>query len=342
MNGSAIGPEASTPLASDAAVTVVIPARRAETLLPDCLDVVLSQLHADDEVLISAGDPGTATVARERASRDPRIRVLDNVAGTTPAALNLAISEARHPVLVRVDAQSRIPPGYRDRVVELLRTTGAVTVGGRQVAMSQKGTGAAIAAAMNSRLGHGGAAYRSGSAAGPVDTVYLGAFRTDVLRRIGGYDERFTTNQDAELNERLRRAGGSVWLDPDLMVGYWPRTTLRALFRQFLGYGRGRAMTARRHPGSLRPRQVAAPVFVASLGVSLLVLPWTSVPLALLAGGYCSLLLLATILEGPEARHRLPVVLVAIMVMHLAWGYGFLTAPRSPERGAGEPRGLSM
>ena len=328
MSGTTMRLDELPTLDADASVSVVIPARAAGEMLPGCLDAVLAQLRPGDEVIVAAGDEATASVALARGAQDARVRVVDNPAGTTPAALNVAIAAARHPVIVRVDAQSRIPPGYRERVVELLVTTGAANVGGRQVATAEHGTAAAIAAAMNARLGHGGAAYRSGARGGPVDTVYLGAFRADAVAAVGGYDERFTTNQDAELNERLRRAGGTVWLDPGLAVEYRPRGSLRALARQFRGYGRGRAMTARRHPGSLGRRQLAAPVLVASLFLALVALPWTLVPIALWAGGYGSLLLLGTLLEGPDARRRLPVTLAALAVMHLAWGYGFLTAPR--------------
>jgi len=326
------GPSALPPIDGGTSVSVVIPARDAASMLVDCLAAVLPQLRDDDEVVIAAGDGRTASAARDLATGEPRLRVVDNPAGSTPAALNAAIAVARHPVIVRVDVQSRPPEGYRDRVVALLATTGAVNVGGRQVATAPAagGWGAAIAAAMNSRLGHGGAAYRSGAQGGPVDTVYLGAFRADALRMVGGYDERFLTNQDAELNERLRRAGGTVWLDPALAVGYLPRTRLLALARQFRGYGRGRRMTAGRHPGSLRRRQLAAPVLLLALLAALTVLPWTSVPLVVGAGGYGSLLLLGSLLEGPAARRHLPGVVVALAVMHLAWGYGFLTAPRRP------------
>jgi succinoglycan biosynthesis protein ExoA len=317
-------------LASDVSVSVVIPARGAADLLAGCLAALVPQLHGDDEIIIAAGDEATARAARALA--EPRVLVVENPAGTTPAALNAAIAAARHPVIIRVDAQSRVPSGYRDRVVTLLSETGAVNVGGRQVARGAQGTSVAIAAAMNARLGHGGAAYRSGGRAGPVDTVYLGAFRADALHRAGGYDERFTTNQDAELNERLRRAGGTVWLEPALEVTYLPRTSLRGLARQFLGYGRGRAMTAREHPGSLGPRQLAAPVLVLGLLAALIVLPWTAVPLAFWAGGYGCALLLGSLLEGGDARKRLPVTVAALAAMHLAWGYGFLTAPRPPRR----------
>lgn len=337
------GPLAALPpLDPSAAVSVVIPARGAGDLLAGCLAAVLPQLRGGDEVLVAAADAASRAAAEAAAADAPAgvaVRVLDNPAGTTPAALNVAVAAAREPVVVRIDAQARIPAGYRDRVVGLLADTGAVNVGGRQVARAQRGVARAIAAAMNARLGHGGAAYRSGGTAGPVDTVYLGAFRADALATVGGYDERFTTNQDAELNERLRRAGGSVWLDPDLAVAYLPRTTLAALARQFRGYGRGRAMTARRHPGSLGARQRAAPALVVALAAALAAVPWTAVPLAIVAGGYGAGLVVGTLVEGGDGARRLPLTVAALAVMHLSWGVGFLTATARPlpERPAGGP-----
>jgi succinoglycan biosynthesis protein ExoA len=316
-------------LPPDPCVSVVIPARGAAHLLPDCLARVLPQLRDDDELIVASGDVATRDAADAIAADDARVRVVDNPDGTTPAALNRAIAAARHPVLVRIDAQARIPDGYRDRVVELLVSTGAVNVGGRQVARAQRGMPAAIAAAMNAPLGHGGASYRSGGRGGPVDTVYLGAFRADALALVGGYDEAFWTNQDAELNERLRRAGGVVWLDPTLEVGYLPRTTLRVLARQFRAYGRGRAATAARHGGSLATRQLAAPALVVALLAALAVLPWTAVPLVAGACGYGALVVIGAAASGADARRRLPLVVAALVTMHLAWGVGFLTGPRA-------------
>jgi len=333
----------SAPIPADTPVSVIVPARGAAALIPDCLGRILPQLRDVDELIVAAADVETADAVRAAASGDVRVRIVDNPDATTPAALNRAVRVAQHPVVIRIDAQSRIPDGYRDRLVRLLTTTAAVNVGGRQLAEPGEGFRAAVAAAMNSPLGHGGADYRTDvDRAGsvevrPVDTVYLGAYRREALLRSGGFDERFLTNQDAELNERLRRAGGTVLLDPSLVVGYLPRASVRALGRQFLAYGRGRRATARHHPGSLRVRQLAAPILVATLSTSAAVAvlglalgagAWALVPLALTAGGYGCLVLLGSVLAGPAARRRVPAVALALATMHLAWGTGFLFGRR--------------
>lgn len=331
-------------------VSVVIPARDAAAHIGGCLAAVLPQLRDQDEVVVAAADAATADAAV--AAGRGRVRIVENPDGTTPAALNRGIAATSRPVVLRVDAQSRVPAGYRDRVVELLVQTGASVVGGRQVARAEEGFAVAVAAAMNSALGHGGARYRSGAEAGPVDTVYLGTFRRDVLEHVGGFDERFLTNQDAELNERIRRAGGTVLLDPSLEVGYFPRGDLAGLARQFRGYGRGRARTGRRHRGSLRSRQLAAPLLVLLLGAATLIAlggavatllgqdaVWTVGPILLLASGYGALLVAGALAAAAGRPTRAISVALALAVMHLAWGIGFLGEMARPRASHGTPPG---
>jgi GT2 family glycosyltransferase len=342
------------PLEVTAAVSFVIPARGAVDTLAGCLALVLTQIKEQDELVVVAADRETADAAL--AAGAGRVRIVENPDGTTPAALNRGIAATDRSVVLRVDAQSRLPDGYRDRVVEVLATTGASVVGGRQVALAEDGSRggfrAAVAAAMNSPFGHGGAGYRSGTAAGPVDTVYLGTFRRDVLTHVGGFDESFLTNQDAELNERIRRAGGEVWLEPELAVGYLPRDSVRALARQFRGYGRGRARTARRHRGSLRLRQLAAPLLVIALGATAalalttpLLAPgggptaWTVVPMVAAFSGYGALLAVGARSAAEGRSVRTPDVALALATMHLAWGVGFLGAIMRPGGSAQAPRG---
>jgi succinoglycan biosynthesis protein ExoA len=316
------------PLPRTVRVSVVLPARDAADQVPGA---IRSALHQDGvvEVLVAAGDPATAAASAEVS--DPRVRVLDNPTGRTSEGLNLAIGAASGEVVVRVDAQSRLPDGYVAQAVASLRTTGAANVGGRQVPRAEEGTAAAIATAMGTRVGAGGATYRTGTTPGPADTVYLGVFRADVLRRVGGFDPRFVRNQDAELNLRLRRAGYTVWFEPRLAVDYRPRESLAALARQYLAYGRYRRLTAQVHPGSLAARQLAPPVLVGLLAATSLGSLIGRRPrlLGLVAGGYLSALASAVVVETDPPR-RLPAVVAAVATMHVAWGIGFLLGP--PER----------
>jgi len=107
-----------------------------------------------------------------------------------------------------------------------------------------------IRAAMTSRLGAGPAQFRREHGTGRfVDTVYLGAYRLDTVRRLGGYDQLFGGNEDAELAFRAQAAGG-VYLDPAIISTYAVREGFRPLWAQFRRYGTARAITIRKHPRS--------------------------------------------------------------------------------------------
>jgi GT2 family glycosyltransferase len=97
---------------------------------------------------------------------------------------------------------------------------------------------------------------------GPVDTVFLGVFDRSAVEAVGLFDERLIRNQDYELNIRLRKAGGEVWFDPELAVGYRPRGTWTALAKQYFEYGYWKSAVLRMHPGSARLRQLVPPVAV--------------------------------------------------------------------------------
>ncbi len=332
-------PAALPPLPDPVRVSVVIPARDAADRLPACLAAVRAQVDDHgvvivDRIVVAVGPSrdDTARVADRLAAEDARTEVVENPSGRTPDALNLAIAAADGDVVVRVDAQSVLPAGYVARAIATLRRTGAANVGGRQVPTAAGGFAAAAAVAMRSPVGSGGATYRGGGSEGPADTVYLGAFRREALDAVGGYDRRFVRNQDAELNERLRRSGFVVWFDPELEVAYAPRSTARALASQYLQYGRYRRLTGRVHPGSLQARQLAAPAVVAA-GAATTVAGlatgrwWLPVAGAV---GYLGAVGMVVARDAEDAATAARAT-AAVAIMHAAWGTGFLLGPPSDE-----------
>ncbi|MGL5910106.1 MAG: glycosyltransferase family 2 protein, partial [Phycicoccus sp.] len=219
----------------------------------------------------------------------------------------------------------------------VLDETGADNVGGTMDARGTTPFERAVACAMRSRLGVGGGRFHTGGAAGPVDTVYLGAFRRSALERVGGYDTRFTRTQDWELNHRIRGTGGTVWFTPRLQVTYRPRSTVPALARQYLQYGRWRRAVSRTHAGTLSARYLAAPTMVVGVLAATALAPWWW-PAAVVPFGYLAGAAVGGVAIGrgePVAvRVRTP---VALATMHWAWGVGFLTSPRSLGRSLDAP-----
>lgn len=249
-------------------VDIVIPVRNEAADLADSVAAVLDQEYPGTLrvcIAVAPSSDGTEMIAATLAEGDDRITVVANPAGVTPAGLNAAIRAGEAPVVVRVDGHSALSPGYIGRAVETLRRTGAANVGGMQVPDARTPFERAVAAATTSRLGTGGATYRTGGAEGPVDTVYLGVFDRAAIESVGLFDERLIRNQDYELNIRLRAAGHTVWFDPELRVAYRPRGSWRALASQYFEYGEWKAAVARAHPSSLRARQVIPPFGLAAV-----------------------------------------------------------------------------
>lgn len=311
-------------------VSVVLPARNVARALPDAVRSALEQDYDGAiEVVIAVAPSADATerVAKELADADARVIVVTNAGGEISEGLNAAIGEASGEIIARIDGHARFASGYLRQAVASLRAASAGNVGGIQLAVGVTPFEQAVATAMQSRFGVGGARFRRGTEPGPVETVYLGVFERAALDAVGGYDESLLRNEDYELNWRLREAGHIVWLDPELVVEYRPRSSLRALARQFHDYGRWKREVLRRHPKSLQLRQLAPPVVVAGLGVSVAAAPLSLVPLAVVGGGYGVGVVAVAVLEARGRPGDLARLVAIFPTMHLAWGTGFFRGP---------------
>lgn len=317
-------------------VSVVMVVRNEALHLAEAVRSILEQDYPGRlgvAVAVGPSSDGTEQVAADLAAQDERVLVVDNPTGRTPAGLNAAVRATSSPVVVRVDGHAVLPPGYVRRGVELLEDTGAVNVGGVMAAEGTTTFERAVASAMSSPFGVGGGRFHYGGEPGPADTVYLGIFRREALERAGGYDEHFTRAQDWELNHRLRANGGLVWFAPELRVTYRPRPTIKALARQYRDYGRWRRVVMRHHRDSVRWHYLVPPLTLLGIlaGLALVLLGH---PLGWLAPGAYAVAnlaasgLLARRLRPAEAV-RMPLVLAT---MHLCWGWGFLSSPRSLAR----------
>lgn len=315
-----------------------MPVLNEERHLAEAVHAILDQDWPGElEVVLALGPSNDATdaVAGQIVATDPRVLTVPNPTGRTAAGLNAAIARSSGDVIVRVDGHAMIPREYVRIAVETLERTGADNVGGIMAAQGVTPFEQAVARAMRSPLGVGGAAFHVGGEPGPALTVYLGCFRRSAIERVGGYDESFVRAQDWEMNHRIRASGGQVWFTPELRVTYRPRGSVKALAKQYFEYGRWRRQIVRRHEGTVSPRYLAPPAAVAGIAAgTVLGLAGTltgSRPLRagwLAPAGYAVLATAGGLAIGrglaADVRLRVP---VALATMHLAWGTGFLTSP---------------
>jgi glycosyltransferase involved in cell wall biosynthesis len=312
-------------------ISVILPVLNEQSHLESSVRSILSQDYKGPiEVILAIGPSKDKTleIAERMASTDSRVVLVENPTGKTAVGLNLALRQSTNPVVVRVDAHAEIPENYLSLVVEVLNTTGAVNVGGVMAAIGKTIFEKSVAGAMCSAFGVGASRFHTGGEAGPVDTVYLGAFRREALIAIGGFDERFTRAQDWELNFRLRENGGIIYFDPRLHVTYRPRSTVRALAKQYFEYGRWRRVVSRRHKGTINYRYLAPPVallgFLASVVLGLLLSPILFIPAAI----YTVFVLGASVKISTSLREFFLLILV-LPTMHFAWGAGFISSPKT-------------
>ncbi|MCI5045984.1 MAG: glycosyltransferase family 2 protein [Aquisalinus sp.] len=311
-------------------ILVVIPALNEAAHIEDCLRSLMRGSAALSSVQVIVADggstDGTRDIVQELSDTFPNVSLIDNPGRLQAAGVNAGaqLAEYGRDILVRCDAHADYPEDYILNLALKLEETGAASV---VVPMDAQGTTCfqrANAWVVDTPLGSGGSAHRGGSTSGYVDHGHHAAFRLEHFLRLGGYDETFSHNEDAEYDARLSQAGGKIYLDADIRVGYYPRTTISGLWRQYFGYGRGRARNLLKNGQRPRLRQLVPVLNLLLLVASLLVAALTPLALAwpvfyvgvlglVSAWFVVSKKSLCGLWAGP-----------ALGAMHLSWGLGFL------------------
>ncbi len=330
-------------------VSVIIPVCNEAAYISAVISSIFSQEQSEGEyeIIVADGmsDDGTRDILAELQVRHPRLKVIDNPMRRTPAGLNAAIATAKGSVIIRMDAHTIYAQDYLKQCVTIHQETGADNVGGPWVARGKGYISKAIAAAFQSPFAVGGARGHRLEYTGPVDTVYLGCWPIETFRKFGLFDEELVRNQDDEHNLRIIRGGGRVWQSPRIKSWYTPRSSLRALFRQYYQYGYWKVRVIQKHRLPASIRHLVPGLFVAGLMACVLVSPfWALARWVGMAavGCYGGCVLLASLITAGKSEWRLAPILPAVFAAyHFGYGIGFLhgvldfiVLKRGPRRGA--------
>ena len=315
-------------------VSVLMPVRNEGKFIVDALQAVLSQDYPADrmEVIVADGmsDDKTPDVVRALQAQHVNLVLIDNPGQIVPTGMNAALRIAKGEIIVRVDGHCEPAGDYVRQCVRYLEEEGVDGVGGPIETVGESFIAKAIAAAMSSRFGVGGSAFRTvKNRAMLVDTIAFPAYTREAIRNTGLYDEQLVRNQDDEYNYRLTALGGTLLLTPHIRSRYFSRASLRSLWKQYFQYGFWKVRVMQKHPRQMRWRQFVPPTFVAALTFSTILAGWTSwgrVSLAIVAGSYLAAVLVASVWIARRLGWRylmpLPIIMAAL---HLSYGFGFLS-----------------
>jgi glycosyltransferase involved in cell wall biosynthesis len=320
---------------ADPAVSIVIPVRSEARFLDRCLRSIFAAdpVPGGMEVVLVDGmsEDGSRQILAEWTRRQPNLRVLDNPQRIVPTAMNIGIRAARGRWIIRIDAHAEYPTDYIRRCVETSRLTGMENVGGSVITLPGAGgaQGRLVQALTTHRFGVGNSSFRTGARDGKVDTVPYGCYLREVFERIGLYNERLVRNQDYELNARLRRAGGSVWHDPQIRIRYYNQGTLKGLLRQAFLTGQWNPWTWYVAPYAFAWRHAVPAVFVSWLLGALLLLFVASRTGWLVLGAALVAYFAASVMASFQQARRygawmLPWLPLLFAAYHVAYGVGEL------------------
>lgn len=312
-------------------ITIVVPVLNGERYAPTisvCLKSLLLQTECEiAEIFVADGGSTDRTdrIVSELAAEFPIIKWITNPRKLQSAAVNMVAKIARRAgsdILIRADAHVSYPTNFVRDCVTALREHNATSVVVPMRTVGVSGFQRAVAATQNSRLGNGGSAHRSGGVSRFIDHGHHAAFDLDFFLRIGGYNESFSHNEDAELDVRAVQAGGGIWLCTDAIVDYYPRTTPLGLARQYFGHGKGRARTLLLHDLVPRVRQMAPLVILFAALATLLSPMYFGCALPFLA--YLAICMAWSLAAAVRTGDPWLLTMgVAAMIMHLWWAAGF-------------------
>ncbi|HEX3456493.1 MAG TPA: glycosyltransferase family 2 protein [Candidatus Baltobacteraceae bacterium] len=311
-------------------ISVVVATLNEERHIGRILDQMLAQEGLDGDLEILVADGGSSDRTREIVAsyaNGGKVGLIENPRRHHVYGFNLALRAARGSIVCLIGGHASFPSDYLARCMAVKRRTGAANVGGVIRHQGEGAIGEAIALAMASPIGVGDAKFRRAKREQPCESV-MGLFcDRRIFDEIGYFNETSIVNQDGEFNYRLRAAGYTVLVSPEIGCTYFVRPSIAALARQYYRYGFYRRWTEVQHPGSVPWRVYAPPLLLAVLAVSA-ALTAVGRYAAGLAFPVLYAIVLAVAATDGLRRSKKPAVAVleplAVATMHLSFGAGWI------------------
>ncbi|MDE6397305.1 MAG: glycosyltransferase family 2 protein [Muribaculaceae bacterium] len=314
-------------------LSVICPIYNEEKYILGCIESILAQDYPKDDLEVIFADgmstDKTREIVAEYTAIYPWIRLIDNTDRIVPPALNKAIEASKGDVIMRLDAHASYPSNYFSRLTKALKIYDADNVGGVCITqpINNSPKAKAIAAVLSSKFGMGNSDFRVGAkAVKQVDTVPFGCWPRKVFDRIGYFDLELIRNQDDEFNGRLTKAGGRIFLLPDVEIKYYARDTIGKVSKMFYQYGLFKPLVNKKlgYPATIRQFFPLLLVFglVFGLFLSFLWKPFLWIYLSVVAIYF--FLALTFSIRASRNIHQILFQVITYFDVHISYGVGYI------------------
>ncbi len=223
-------------------VSVVVCSRNGARTIRDTLDGLTRLEYPNYEVIVvdDGSTDATAAIAREYA-----FSVISTPNGGLSAARNIGLAAAKGEIVAYIDDDAWPDPHWLHYLVATLTSGGHAGVGGPNLPPPGDGW---IAECVAQSPGGPTHVLVDDTEAEHVPGCNM-AFRKSALEAIEGFDHRFrTAGDDVDICWRLRDCGWTLGFSAAAVVWHHRRNSVRAYWRQQVGYGRAEALLERKWP----------------------------------------------------------------------------------------------
>ena len=221
-------------------ISIVITVRNEERTVSTLLDSLLVQEAPFEVILVdSESRDATRTIAERYATRQPRLVTVLEHPGSRGMGRNAGARAAHGEFVAFIDGDCFADSNWLRELRNGL--AGASVVAGRTVLVGKPRYGPLERVEL----------FQSG-----YDVTYPScnlAYRRELFERLGGFDVRFITAEDIDLNLRAVHEGAAIRFVPSAVVFHHMRTTFVRFLYQAFWNGYGRKQLTEKH-GSLWAR----------------------------------------------------------------------------------------
>ncbi len=164
-----------------------------------------------------------------------------------------------------MDAHTEYEEDYFTQIINTFEKSGSEIVGGPMRAIGNTAFQRSVAYCTSTSFGIGGSKIHQKDYEGESDHVYLGAWKKKLFDDIGLFDEKLKRNQDDEFHYRARSLGKKIYLNPKIKSYYYPRSSLKNLFKQYFQYGLFKPLVLKKVKSEAKFRHLIPPLFILYL-----------------------------------------------------------------------------